>query len=66
MTVTINARERRLESDSLTVGQLLEQLELGYPVLVEHNGRALFEREFDASEIRDGDRLELFRVASGG
>jgi thiamine biosynthesis protein ThiS len=36
------------------------------PVLVELNGRALFPREFAGVRLRDGDRLELFRVAAGG
>ena len=35
-------------------------------VLVEHNGRALFQREFGQVELQDGDRVEFIRIAAGG
>ncbi len=47
--------------------ELLAALGLGAgTVLVEHNGRALFPKEWPAIQLRDGDRLEIIRVVAGG
>jgi len=43
--------------------------ELGFAsgtVLVEHNSTALRPGEWNQRPIRDGDRLELLRIAAGG
>ncbi len=66
MTVSINGNQQILEEQTLTIDQLLKILGINYPVLVEHNGTALFEREFSKSTVRDGDRIELLRIAAGG
>ncbi|MEM1296046.1 MAG: sulfur carrier protein ThiS [Verrucomicrobiota bacterium] len=66
MTVTINGNEETIEEQSLTIDQLLRRLGVDYPVLVEHNGTALFEREFGDSKVGEGDRIELLRIAAGG
>ena len=36
------------------------------PVLVEHNGTALFPREYDTTQLAEGDTLEIIRVVAGG
>ena len=66
MTVQINGETREFNSESLTVEQLLDKLALGFPVLVELNGQALFQREFPSQSVQTGDQLELFRMVSGG
>ena len=43
--------------------------ELGVPpqaVLVEHNGVALFRKEWGTIQLAAGDRLEIIRVVAGG
>ena len=35
-------------------------------MLVELNGIALFPREFAATTLQEGDRLELMRMVAGG
>jgi thiamine biosynthesis protein ThiS len=49
------------------VAGLLVELGLeGRPVLVERNGEALFPRDFGATALGDGDRLEIVRMVAGG
>lgn len=66
MEVHINGESRNFQEDSLSVSQLLDQLNLGYPVLVELNGIALFPREFPEKQVQSGDRIELLRMVAGG
>lgn len=68
MTLKINGEDHEIQTpaESLSAEQLLAELNLGYPVLVEHNGDALFPRELPEREIRDGDSLELMRMTAGG
>jgi len=68
MTLTINGKESSFENGApATITELLAQLGLeGKPVLVEHNGTALFPREFATTTLASGDRVELIQVAAGG
>ena len=66
MTFLLNG-ERVTRDDAGTVEELI--LRLGVPpatVLVEHNGGALHRREWISCTLREGDRIELLRVAAGG
>ncbi len=43
--------------------------ELGLPLaaaLVEHNGTALLRSEWTATQLHEGDRLEIIRMVAGG
>lgn len=68
MTLTINGESQNVATNeaSITVQQLLEKLDLGYPVLVELNREALFARELGERTVKDGDNLELMRMVAGG
>jgi sulfur carrier protein len=66
ITVTVNGSAREFAA-GIRLPDLLSAF--GFTsrnVLVEHNGRALFQREFPELELHDGDRLELVRIAAGG
>ena len=63
--VRLNGTER--ETRAGTISKLVD--ELGLPrqtVLVELNGEALRREEWDAAPLRDGDAVEVLRVAAGG
>ena len=63
--IRLNGTER--ETEAGTISSLLE--ELGLPrqtVLVELNGEALRREEWGAAPLRDGDAVEVLRVAAGG
>lgn len=66
MRLIINSQNHELAGDSLPLPQLLENLKIDYPVLIELNGSALLQREWVSHEVKDGDRIELFRMVAGG
>lgn len=68
MTITINGESRRFEdAEKLTVTELLGRLELGpRPVLVELDGEALFQRDFDARTVSEGSEVEIIQMVAGG
>lgn len=65
-TVRINGTARQLESAS-NVAEMVVELGLAPPsLLIEHNGTALHRSEWPTTDISDGDRIEILRVAAGG
>jgi len=65
VSIRLNGTER--ETEAGTIASLLE--ELGLPrqtVLVELNGEALGREQWEAAPLRDGDAVEVLRVAAGG
>jgi thiamine biosynthesis protein ThiS len=65
VTVRLNGAER--ETCAETVGKLLEELRLPrQTALVERNGEALTREEWDGTRLREGDAIEVLRVAAGG
>lgn len=64
-TITVNGQPR--ETNAADIAALIA--ELGFAsgtVLVEHNGTALRPAEWKERSLRDGDRIELMRLAAGG
>ncbi len=65
MTITVNGESN--DSGAADVAGLLDELGLtGVPVLVEHNGTALYPRDFPTTELNDADKVEIIRVVAGG
>ena len=63
--IRLNGTNR--ETEAGTIAQLLE--ELGLPrqtVLVELNGEAPRREEWEETGVREGDAIEVLRVAAGG
>lgn len=55
------------ETGAQTVANLLEELRLPrQTVLIECNGEALSRYDWDTANLRDGDQIEILRVAAGG
>lgn len=66
LVILLNGRAHSLAPGS-TVLDLLGSLGLaGIPVLVEHNARALFPREFPEVRLSEDDRVEIIRIVAGG
>lgn len=66
VNVTVNGKPRQIEPGA-TVGDYLRQLGINpLAVAVEHNGAVLKRELFDATPIREGDRLEVVRMMGGG
>jgi sulfur carrier protein len=67
MKVQLNGETRTFEDGPLDLRKLLELLGFGEkPVLVEHNGVALHQREHGDTQVQDGDRLEIVLIVAGG
>ncbi|MGB0991070.1 MAG: sulfur carrier protein ThiS [Akkermansiaceae bacterium] len=66
MTIIVNGNEHQLETGS-KIRDLLETLNLSEkPVVVEHNKAALFPREYDLTDLNEGDNIEIITIAAGG
>lgn len=67
MNVVINGEEQQYLEDTLSLQNLIEKLGLaGQPVVVEINGQALLNKEMPATNLKDGDKIEIVRVVAGG
>lgn len=68
MSITINGEQHAIESDTpFSVSALLDKLGFrGQTVLVELNGTALHQRDFDTTHLAEGDKIELIRIVAGG
>ncbi len=66
MKIHLNGRSHELTA-SLSVTELLESLGLaGKPVVVELNEEAVFPRDYAATAVGDGARVEVVALAAGG
>ena len=67
MTLILNGEQHTFEGETLSLPGLLKQLGFAErPVLVEHNGTALHQREHAACQLAEGDRLEIIQIVAGG
>ena len=65
MKLRLNGNERTVNATSVEA----RVVELGLPLaaaLVEHNGIALLRSEWPATELQNGDHLEIIRMVAGG
>jgi thiamine biosynthesis protein ThiS len=63
--IRLNGSER--ETGAETIAGLLEELQLPrQTVLVERNGEALRREQWEGEMLREGDAVEVLRVAAGG
>lgn len=56
-----------LDESELSITDFVKTLSIGeQPVLVELNGEAVLQREFETTLVRDGDKVEVIRMVAGG
>jgi len=66
MTISLNGQKSDTRGAE-TIAELVKRHELPpESLLIEHNGVALNRREWSKTNLTDGDRLEIIRVAAGG
>jgi thiamine biosynthesis protein ThiS len=66
MKLTINGEPRDFP-DLCTLPKVIEALGLApQTLLIEHNERALHRSDWEKCELKEGDRLEILRIAAGG
>ena len=66
MKVFVNG-ESAETAEASDIAQLAQRLGFqANSVLIEHNGRALHQREWTGRKLAEGDRIEVLRVVAGG
>jgi sulfur carrier protein len=67
MQLTINGNPRSFDSDSFSVANLVTTLELsGKRLAIECNGSIVPRSQFEATQLVDGDHLEIVGAVGGG
>ena len=67
MLITINGKPRSFEAVKLSVGELVQHLELvGKRLAIERNGEIVPRSQFDATQLAEGDKLEIVGAVGGG
>ncbi len=67
MTLKINGENQSFDPTPESISALLNTLGLeGKPVLVEHNGTALFPRQFATTPVAESDTIEIIQISAGG
>jgi len=67
MLLTINGKPRSFDTASFTVAGLVQHLELvGKRLAIELNGEIVPRSQFEATQLTDGDRLEIVGAVGGG
>lgn len=65
MKIYLNGEAKDVSATSITA----LVTEFGLPpemLLIEHDGRALLRSEWASTDLREGSRVELLRIAAGG
>lgn len=68
MKVTLNGEPKQLESNTLTVSELLDALEIQQRrgIAIARNARVVPKSQWETERIEDGDRVEVVRATQGG
>ncbi len=66
MNITLNGTPHEI-TGPMSLSSLLESLGLaGKPVVIELDEQAVFPRDYDATAVADGSRVEVVTLAAGG
>ncbi len=67
MKLRLNGEETELPGDLRTLPEVVAALGLApETLLIEHNGTALHRAEWEGRLVKEGDALEILRIAAGG
>jgi sulfur carrier protein len=67
MTIQLNGESRSFEAGPLSLAVLLDLLGLGgKPVVVELDREAVFAKDYEATTVADGAKVEIVMIAAGG
>lgn len=63
----LNGEAREFKQTAMQLDVLLGQIGFAEkPVLVEHNGVAIHQRDYPSTALAEGDRLEIILIVAGG
>ena len=67
MRIYVNDKEHIFKEKELTLGGLLEKINMSSTgVVAELNGEVFNSRDFSNKNLSDGSRVELIRIVGGG
>lgn len=67
MTITINGEQVTIDSNVMTIKELLERFQLlQRGPIVEHNGQVLKQEQWNTQKIAEKDTLEIVQFVGGG
>jgi thiamine biosynthesis protein ThiS len=67
MEIILNNRSEQFDSDELTVNELIKQKNFTFKLLVTKvNGKLVKVNERDQISVKDGDKVEVLHLISGG
>lgn len=67
MNITLNNRQETIEADQLTLNELIQYKNFTFKLLVTKiNGKLVRIADRDGAVVRDGDRVEVMHLISGG
>jgi len=66
ISIELNGFKEEVPS-GLTIAQLIERFEeADTHLIVEHNGKFVYPKDYDSVIVKDGDRLEFINPSFGG
>ncbi len=67
MKITLNNRTEEIDASELTIQELIHRKNFTFKLLITRiNGRLVRKEERDAVVIRDGDKVDVIHLISGG
>ncbi len=68
MQLTINGKRQRIDGDDWNLIQLLQAQQVQYPatVFVQLNGAMVAGKNFEATQLKDQDEVEILYYVGGG
>ncbi|HKM31454.1 MAG: sulfur carrier protein ThiS [Bacteroidales bacterium] len=67
MTILLNNRKEQFQTSSMTIEQIMEKKSFHFKMLVvKLNGQLVPKGTYDSVQVKDGDRLDIIHLISGG
>ena len=67
MKIVLNNRDDTFEFDELTISRVIELKQYTFPrVVTKLNGKLIKKTEYPTTIVKDGDKLEIIHLISGG
>jgi sulfur carrier protein len=66
MKISINGEIKELDKNSLSVKELLKEMNYGKGIAVALNETFVLKTKYEETDIKDGDRLDILSPVQGG
>ncbi|MBC8319579.1 MAG: sulfur carrier protein ThiS [Bacteroidetes bacterium] len=67
MNITLNNKPESFEATALTISAILKHKKYSFRMLViKVNGKLIKKSQYNVTEVRDGDNVQILHMISGG